>query len=225
MEILIFFIIIGIIIGVAVYKNISDKKREQQIEQEEQVLTDKGFDVVNKVTDINKQYSLFVDDKNKQLSLYNTKTGIRQMFNYSDVVSFELKEDNNSLISGRAGSAVVGGLLFGGLGAIAGASGSRKVSETSCNSMILHIVVNNMHNPNIEIPIIEKETKKDSEEYEMAVEKAQKIVSIMKLILEKNKIEPNKNTTQELREYKQLLDDGIITEEEFNKKKNEILNR
>ncbi|MBP3631302.1 MAG: SHOCT domain-containing protein, partial [Clostridia bacterium] len=42
---------------------------------------------------------------------------------------------------------------------------------------------------------------------------------------EKNKIEPNKNTTQELREYKQLLDDGIITEEEFNKKKNEILNR
>lgn len=37
MEILIFFIVVGIIVGVAVYKNISNKKREQQREQEEQL--------------------------------------------------------------------------------------------------------------------------------------------------------------------------------------------
>ena len=224
---------IGIILGIivitllciAIYKNISNKKRQEQIEKEENLLKDTGFNIDNKVTDINNQFSIFVDDKNKKWVIYNSKTQIHKIFNYSDLVSFELKEDNNSIISGRAGSSVIGGLLFGGLGAIAGSSGSRKISETSCSSMILFIVVNNMKNPNLEISIIDKEIKKDSEEYDESIHKAQELVLIMKLILDKNKKEPLKSSTQELRDYKQLLDDGIITKKEFEKKKSEILNK
>ena len=89
-----------------------------------------------------------------------------------------------------------------------------------------------MDSPNIEIEFIDTLTKKDTDEYEEAVEQAQEVITILKIILENNKNqskinstqEPKTNSVQELREYKQLLDDGIITEEEFNLKKKEILN-
>lgn len=49
------------------------------------------------------------------------------MFNYDDLVSFELLEDSESVASGGLGRAFAGGILFGGAGAIvAGVIGKKK---------------------------------------------------------------------------------------------------
>ena len=216
------------VIGVALnyYKN---NKQKQQNQQDEEYLQDSGFNIDKKIDNLNNEISIFIDDKNKKWCIYNTKSMQKIIYDYEEFVSFELKQDNKSVVSGRAGSTIVGGLLFGGLGALAGASRKRNITETSCKSMTLYIVVNDMSNPNIEIPLIEREISKDSSKYEKIVNKVNELVAVFKVILEQNKKlakekTNSKNSTQELREYKQLLDDGIITEEEFNKKKKEILN-
>ena len=79
------YIILGVfiitLIGIAIYNYVNKKKREQQIGMEENLLRDEGFNVDNKVTDINKQYSMFVDDTNKKWAIYDSKTYRRNIYN------------------------------------------------------------------------------------------------------------------------------------------------
>lgn len=53
-------------------------------------------------------------------------TSVVKVCSFQDVNDFELKEDGETVISGKLGSALVGGVLLGGIGAIAGASGKKK---------------------------------------------------------------------------------------------------
>ena len=223
-------IVIAIAIIIAIINKKRDNNRHDSIQKFEKQLESDGFVIDNKIVDINKVYSIYIDDGKQTFIIYNANNQDSIELNYSDLLSFDIKEDNVSKVSGRAGSAIVGGLIFGGLGAIAGASASRNVQDVSCNNITLILTTNNIHNPNIEIKIIDKKTNKNSEDYEIAFNQTQQIISILKIIIESNKNQGNKSKnkispTQELREFKQLLDDGIITEEEFNKKKREILNK
>lgn len=59
-------------------------------------------------------------------------------------------------------------------------------------NMTLFLTTNNIHNPNIEIKFIDKKTNKNSEKYEIAVHQAQQTISILKIILEDNRIKENK---------------------------------
>ena len=51
---------------------------------------------------------------------------------YSEIVSFELLEDGNSITKGGIGRAVAGGVLFGGVGAIVGGSTGKKKTKGVC---------------------------------------------------------------------------------------------
>ncbi|EPZ54444.1 hypothetical protein H477_3583 [[Clostridium] sordellii ATCC 9714] len=42
------------------------------------------------------------------------------MYNYKDIIEFELLEDGESITKGGLGRAVAGGVLLGGVGAIVG---------------------------------------------------------------------------------------------------------
>lgn len=220
-------IIIGIAITIALIKKLKDNNRQNSIQDFENQLKSNGYIIDNKIVDINKTNSIYIDNSKKLFILYNTTENNNVILIYCDILSFDIKEDNISKMSGRVGSTVAGGLLFGNLGAIAGASASRNI-DVSCSNMTLFLTTNNIHNPNIEIKFIDKKTNKNSEKYEIAVHQAQQTISILKIILEDNRIKENKvnkktSNSQELREFKQLFEDGIITEEEFNKKKKQIL--
>ena len=55
-----------------------------------------------------------------------------KVYKCQDILDFELLEDGNSVIKGGLGRAVVGGALFGGVGAIVGGTtGGRKQKKTS----------------------------------------------------------------------------------------------
>ena len=78
------------------------------------------------------------------------------------------------------------------------------------------------------IPIIESATKN----YQPFKDKCHEITVVLDKIKQINeKIENNKSETiavdgvEEIRKYKKLLDEGIITEEEFNQKKRQILEK
>ena len=145
------------------------------------------------------------------------------LFSYDQISSFELLENGESVASGGVGRAIVGGLLFGGVGAIVGASTSGHKSV--CEELKIKVTVNNYYTPAFYIPFIKAETKKSSSEYKEKMKMAQSTLSKLQLITTGTSHETSTapDKFDEIRKYKLLLDDGIISQAEFETKKKQLL--
>lgn len=148
------------------------------------------------------------------------------IYNCKDIIDFELIEDDNSISKGGVGRALVGGVLFGGVGAIVGSSTAHKKKET-CTKLQIKITMNNIDNPVVYISLIDYEVKKNSLSYKINVSLAQEILSLLDVLCQANKSnmlnEKQGSDADEILKFKDLLDRGIITEEEFNAKKAKLL--
>lgn len=154
------------------------------------------------------------------------------VIDYDDIISYELIEDGGAVMSGGIGRAAIGGLMFGGLGAIVG-SNTGQTSNPVCSSLQIKVTLNNPSHPTHYLKLIHNDSYKKSERlFQDRYQAAQDICAKLELIVREN--EKNTNTspqttssstdpTEELRKYKALLDDGIITQEEFDQKKKQIL--
>lgn len=184
-----------------------------------------------------KQISIFIyfDDKNKKFAIpkvsFSGTVQDMQIYNYSDILDYELIEDGNSISKGGIGRALVGGMLFGGVGAIVGGSTGHKQRAT-CSKLQIKITLNNMTTPVVYVNFIETETKKDSRLYKMSFAQAQETMSLLNIICQSIKTQETPNSVQittpsladELIKFKQLLDTGAITQEEFEAIKKQLLN-
>jgi len=104
-------------------------------------------------------------------------------YNFSDLISFELLEDDSTITSGGVGRAIVGTIVTNNLvgGVIGGVTANRKTKKV-VETLAIKLNVNDFDNPCIVIPIITKPTKVGSNEYKSAYNKAQKILSMLDLI-------------------------------------------
>jgi len=86
--------------------------------------------------------------------------------------------------------------------------------------------LNNLESPFKFLHLIDYPTPKDDLNYTLAYNDAQKIVMLFKVMstCENNTQETNQNPYEELKQLKELLDLRIITAEEFERKKKELLN-
>lgn len=97
----------------------------------------------------------------------------------------------------------------------------------------IHISSNNINSPTEYIKFISTPVMKNSMAYKIAVKNAQEVLSMLQFICSqkesgrkddsKKESKVELSNADEIRQYKQLLDDGIITEEEFNVKKKQLL--
>ncbi len=173
------------------------------------------------------------DDKQEKWLVLSAILGRRnnsKVYNYSDIVDFELLEDGESVASGGLGRALVGGALFGGAGAVVGAVTGKKKAKGVCTSLKLKITVNDFNNPAVYINFITASTKKNSFLYKTVMDDAQECLSTFQLICERQKEEKaeevSHNTVSaadEIKKFKELLDAGILSQEEFDAKKKELL--
>ncbi|WP_453992181.1 SHOCT domain-containing protein [Bacillus nitroreducens] len=171
------------------------------------------------------------DDNQKKWLVLSPVLGKRDksiVYNYSDIIDFELLEDDESIASGGLGRALVGGALFGGAGAIVGGVTGKKKTKGICTSLKIKVTVRDMNNPVVYIPFLNSKTKKDGWIYKSVFKLAHECLSTFQLICDdqKNNVENNNTSTSsadEIRRFKELLDEGIITQEEFEHKKKEIL--
>lgn len=145
---------------------------------------------------------------------------------YDQLVAYELIEDGASIQTDAAGAAAIGGLLLGTTGAIIGSATSS--TKPVCNSLILKITINNSPEPTFYINLISGSTERTSETYKTALKEAHDIASKLHLIIESRNEQTataSKPTdpVAEIRRYKELADEGIITQEEFEAKKKQLL--
>lgn len=151
------------------------------------------------------------------------------IFNYDQIISYELLEDGTSIASGGLGRAAVGGFLFGGVGAVVG--GLTRSYKGACTRLQIKLTVKDYDDPAFFITLINSSTKKDSIAYKTYIKEAESIISKLQLIVgsreeAKADILPSKNNesvADQIRSFKALLDDGIITQEEFDAKKKQLL--
>lgn len=172
------------------------------------------------------------DENNRQWLIpdgFNGKKVNPKIYNFDDIVGFELLEDGDSITKGGIGRAIVGGALLGGVGAIVGGVTGKKKTKSVVNSLRVKITVNDTSKPTIYVNLLNSKTKTNSFIYKVSYTSAQEILSMLSVITEnQNEKEDKENSTSvadELMKLKGLLDEGILTEEEFNTQKNRILNQ
>ncbi|MDF2685236.1 MAG: hypothetical protein K0S55_417 [Clostridia bacterium] len=223
----IFFIVCGVFVLLVILAINLNKKTEEKNKNFMTKLLETGFKIDKTIAFGNNH--LFIDNLSKKWCVREGQNYDIKIYDYKDLISYELVEDGNSIMKGRAGSALAGGLLFGGVGAIVGASLSKEIKST-CTILQLHIQVNNLDKPQIVMKFIQSETKKDSILYKVSMENARNMTAALAFINNENEsTEPlnikENNIDDKLRQLLKLKEDGILTEDEYNEKKKDLLTK
>ena len=95
-------------------------------------------------------------------------------YSFEDLVSYELIVNNQTVVSGGVGQALVAGAMFGPIGAVAGGIVSKRKSTSKILNMTVRVTSNDFNKPVIFIDLIRKPVKNTSKEYKEAVENAQR---------------------------------------------------
>lgn len=105
---------------------------------------------------------------------------------FSDLVGVDLIENGSLVTSGGLGSALTGAAMFGNTGMIVGGLvGKKKISDV-CESLQIKLTVNDLNNPAIFIDVVRSRIAKKSLKYQTDFELAQKIVSALNVIIQRN---------------------------------------
>lgn len=179
---------------------------------------------------------LYIDDTNKK---WYTPDGAfmtvkrPKIFDFSNIVDFWIvDEDGNSTITqGGTGRAVAGGLLFGGTGAIAGGVTGDRISTTTSSGVYILVKTDLPDCPETKIDFgIIGETKRQGGAWTTAINRANECMAALKEIYDPTKKElllqskeAVSSTADEIKKFKELLDCGAITEEEYQAKKTQLL--
>lgn len=177
--------------------------------------------------------TLLADDtKHKLIKIKNS------IIEYENILSYSLIEDGAAVTSGSVGSAVAGGLLFGETGAIVGGiTGKRKTSD-AVTSVKICVNVKNFPTNCLFIEILNSSSplKKTSIFYKNIQNLAYQCLSILERVVKENteslinqnnikNYNPNISIADEIKKMKELVDEGLLTQNEFETQKNRLLNK
>ena len=148
------------------------------------------------------------------------------------VVGYSYIEDEKEYGVGHVlGGAAIGGLIFGGAGAVIGSViGSNPKRKISYIGLDVTYELSG-HSELFKIKLYKgKPIKVSSFEYNDCMEKAKAIMGELDMLIQKNPMAETDgkdgsvaSAADEIRKFKGLLDDGIISQEEFEAKKKELL--
>lgn len=111
------------------------------------------------------------------------------MVDFCDIRGYQLIEDDSVMQSGGLGAAVVGGALFGPVGAVAGAMGGSKATSKFVDSMVLRIDIDDFDYPCILLTIVKKRIRRSGKDYQKALKESQEIIQCLEMILASQKRE------------------------------------
>lgn len=183
-------------------------------------------------------YAFITDDRNEFVTIV-TPARIH-VLRYSDIVSISYEENGSDVYNKSIGGAVVGGLLFGGVGAIVGGNTAKATQHKEISNMSIKILLNNTSDSTIIIKIyaglLKTKNNEDRMHYEGLMKEVAGIKDIFAIILDivdrkvaQQKIAPveqpvsSNSVADELAKLAKLKADGILTDEEFQAQKSKLL--
>lgn len=161
---------------------------------------------------------------------------------YSDIVSISFEENGSDVYNKSLGGAVVGGILFGGVGAIVGGNTAKATQNKEVRDMYIKILLKSTSNSTIILKIYEAgvdgsvlatKNAADRALYEGLMSEVSGIKDIFAIIIDivdkKQTQSPVSSSSSgsvadELAKLAKLKESGILTEEEFNAQKMKLLN-
>ncbi|MEB5950472.1 SHOCT domain-containing protein [Enterococcus innesii] len=168
---------------------------------------------------------MFFDDKHGKLFIKKSFTMNRSqaVYNYDELISYTPIFEGGKIKKHHGITrAIVGGVLAGPVGAVVGAgTGGKEFDTIKRLGFILHLTDNRSQNYMLMI----SESKSDSFLTKLAMEDYNNIAAKLDQIISSNTqgSESADSNADELRKFKGLLDDGIISQAEFDEKKKELL--
>ena len=104
-------------------------------------------------------------------------------YSFEDLVSYELIINNQTVVSGGVGQALIAGAMFGAIGAVAGGIVAKRKSTSKILDMTIRVTSNDFTKPVVFIDLIRKPVKDTSKEYKEAIENAQRIMGALDVIV------------------------------------------
>ena len=150
-----------------------------------------------------------------------------QIYNFKDILNYNIIKDDETVNKGGLSRAIVGGILAGGIGALVGASLSSQ--ENYIKNLGVNISIDNPYKSNLFIPIINHKVKQDSLVYRQGLNTLNSIISALDYMIEHGRGEDTNRevssslVADEIIKLKSLMDQGIITEEQFIRKKDKLM--
>lgn len=161
---------------------------------------------------------IVVDADNRNIHIFDLH-GNHLIIPFDRLMGCDVFQDKQ--VVGGIKRAVVGGLLAGGAGAVVGTM----TAQSKITSMNLIIYQDDLQTPQIPIGLIVD----GYGDIQRATAFANEVISTFNVIIKQEEAKSSASTsnalieTDQLRKLKDLLDEGIITQEEFEEKKRKIL--
>lgn len=209
-----------------------------------------GFNVTQEFISPSLESYIAIDEDNKKVCIIEnehknhgelSKTTSKfeyksYVYSFSEIIQSEIIKDgvtiNKTSRGSQIGGALIGGVIAGGVGAIIGGSGASSKSKTTITSLELQIVVNNVkqsiHKVIFMSPhdlgafITDDETKKINHWHNLLTYIINKSESV-NLTKSQDINTLHTSTADELKKLAELRNDGILTEDEFQKQKQKLL--
>lgn len=158
----------------------------------------------------------------------------KDFFFYRELLGAELYEDGSSVTQGGLGGSIVGAAVTGNIfGAMLGGSVSKKKTKGVCENLSIMLSLNSPTHSNITIPFITYSVKTDSIVYKQTIKTARECIAKLQAIVSMNQsnqaaqatvpVQAAYSAADEIAKFKDLCDQGIITQEEFDAKRKQLL--
>lgn len=210
--------------GMGLFSSKADKEKAKIEKANRKAENEKILEYFKNQSDY-KVGDMYFDDKHGKLFIKKSFTMNRSqaVYNYDELISYTPIFEGGKIKKHHGITrAIVGGVLAGPVGAVVGAgTGGKEFDTIKRLGFILHLTDNRSQNYMLMI----SESKSDSFLTKSAMEDYNNIAAKLDQIISSNTQDSTSNgsNADELRKFKGLLDDGIISQAEFDEKKKELL--
>jgi hypothetical protein len=175
-----------------------------------------------------------IDNEHRLFRVEMGLKSLRLVASFDELKGYELFEDDASVTSGGLGGAAVGAVALGAVGAVAGSLVGKKKQRPTVSRLTLRLDFDSTYMPCYMVNFLTSETKKASFTYRTFYDLAQQSISALEMILKETGptttaiVTATEETStgdpvDKVKQLKELLDMGVITQDEFTAKSRQLL--